>query len=740
MKQKLLKTVLVALALVTGSMGVKAQDYTLVQTLSFDDPITYTDGWAIVAGVNTLSQIDHDSGKAFLITADSKGSRDYYYRFTNNSFTSSTKWKIELDFAASTANTDQTLFYLYSSATGSSYGQFTQIEKLFSITDGANYTTDAKVYAGNDASNSLASITYASYKKTPSNWYHLVIEADENSDNTSLTITQNENTILSSTKVCGFVNPQGMSVRPGKGLGSIAIDNVKFYIVADKPIAPTAELTGVNNEERTITMSQVSNNDIYYYVTSSDFSIDDLTPVLYTKPVTISEPTYYVLYAKSGVNESDTANYYFPAGSMVNLANASVSLNEGYKIYNGVLSNPSFTIYAPNNSGVLLSPSTEKLEYSFTPLDGVESDRVEITSGDVFQPSLNGTLKVYASTTGYGESVFSIPVSAKYTPNFTYNYDQETADGLSGWSDVSSDWWAGATAYRSTATNSTTLGRLRFGNNTVTDVVIGWGVGRAGNNCSLKLRNFKLGEINILDIHTSTDGSDKNPVISKTIFATYGSGKDADISGEFYVTKLNTVKCLKVYAPVEATDLATVTSVGFATYSPSSNVSVPDDVKVYTVTVDAGGNSVTLHPVATGSVVEAGTGYVIEAAEGSYPFAVSNDAVNDIGNNALQVSDVTVTVGESDNIYVLAQRSDGNVGFLKVESGVEIPAGKAYLELSESQAKASFLSFGNIVTAIESTESTTKAGNGVYYSLQGIRTSAPAKGLYIINGKKVVVK
>lgn len=187
-------------------------------------------------------------------------------------------------------------------------------------------------------------------------------------------------------------------------------------------------------------------------------------------------------------------------------------------------------------------------------------------------------------------------------------------------------------------------------------------------------------------------------------------------------------------------DLATVTSVGFATYSPSSNVSVPDDVKVYTVTVDAGGNSVTLNPVPAGSVVEAGTGYVIEAAEGSYPFAVSNEAVSSIGENALTVSDGAVTVGESDNIYVLAQRTDGSVGFSIVASGVTIPAGKAYLDLSGSQAKASFLSFGNIVTAIESTESTTKAGNGVYYSLQGIRTSAPAKGLYIINGKKVVVK
>ena len=209
---------------------------------------------------------------------------------------------------------------------------------------------------------------------------------------------------------------------------------------------------------------------------------------------------------------------------------------------------------------------------------------------------------------------------------------------------------------------------------------------------------------------------------------------------EFYITKRNTVKSLNVYAPVEATDLATASNVGFATYSPSSNVAVPEDVKVYTVTVNAEQTAVTLNPVVAGSVVAAGTGYVIEAAEGTYPFAVSNEAVSEIGKNALKVSDGSVTVAAEDNIYVLAQRSNGNVGFSKVEEGVAIPAGKAYLQLSSGgEAKASFLSFGG-VTAIESVEANGKAGNNEYYTLQGVRTTAPVKGLYIVNGKKVVVK
>ena len=741
MKQKLLKTFLVAFALVTGSMGVKAQDYALVQSLTFEDAATLEEGWQTVAGDNTKSQIDHGYGKAFLITADSKGSRDYYYKFTNTSFLEAEKWKIELDFAASTANSAETLFYLYSSASGSSFGQFTSIEKLFSITDGASYTTTAKVYAGNDKTTSLADISYAAYKATPSAWYHLTITADK-TNGVCLAISEEGtgNVILNSTKVCDYVNPQGMSVRPGKGVGSIAIDNVNFYIVADKPIAPSVTLTGVNNNERTITMSQVQNNDIYYYTTPSDYSIEGLTATKYEKPITISEETFFVVYAKSGESISDYTQYHAKAGSVIDLNQPSVSLNEDYTLYNKVLSNPSFTIIEPNNSSVLLSPSTEKLEYSFTPDGAEESGRVTISSGYVFKPSSNGELKVYANTTGYGESVYTIPVSAKYTPNFTCNYDEVTAEDLSDWTDVSTGWWDGAVAYRSTASSNATLGRLRFGNNTVTDVVIGWGVGRTGNNCSLKLRNFKLGEINVLDIHTSTDGSDKNALTSKTFFATYGEGEQTNLSSEFYITKLNTVKSLNVYAPVDATDLATVSSVGFATYSPSSNVAVPENVKVYTVTVNAEQTAVTLNPVEASSVIAAGTGYVIEATEGTYPFAVSNEAVSGIGENALKVSDGSVTVAAEDNIYVLAQRSNGNVGFSKVAKGVAIPAGKAYLQLSSGgEAKASFLSFGG-VTAIESVEANGKANNNEYYTLQGVRTTAPVKGLYIVNGKKVVVK
>jgi hypothetical protein len=46
--------------------------------------------------------------------------------------------------------------------------------------------------------------------------------------------------------------------------------------------------------------------------------------------------------------------------------------------------------------------------------------------------------------------------------------------------------------------------------------------------------------------------------------------------------------------------------------------------------------------------------------------------------------------------------------------------------------------FGGEATGIEAVK-TTKA-NGEYYNLAGQRVAQPTKGLYIVNGKKVVIK
>ena len=85
------------------------------------------------------------------------------------------------------------------------------------------------------------------------------------------------------------------------------------------------------------------------------------------------------------------------------------------------------------------------------------------------------------------------------------------------------------------------------------------------------------------------------------------------------------------------------------------------------------------------------------------------------------------------------------IGFYKVKSNVtNIPGNKAFLVLTstEAQAKSFVLEFEDGgTTGIETIEnSKNSTDDGVYYDLQGRRVENPTRGIYIVNGKKVVIK
>ena len=85
------------------------------------------------------------------------------------------------------------------------------------------------------------------------------------------------------------------------------------------------------------------------------------------------------------------------------------------------------------------------------------------------------------------------------------------------------------------------------------------------------------------------------------------------------------------------------------------------------------------------------------------------------------------------------------IGFYKVKNNVtNIPGNKAFLVLTstEAQAKSFVLEFEDGgTTGIETIENSQKStDNGVYYDLQGRRVENPTRGIYIVNGKKVVIK
>lgn len=187
----------------------------------------------------------------------------------------------------------------------------------------------------------------------------------------------------------------------------------------------------------------------------------------------------------------------------------------------------------------------------------------------------------------------------------------------------------------------------------------------------------------------------------------------------------------------DATETVSVSDAGYATYATKYNVEVPEnnDVKVMTVKVNAEGTAVELNDVAAGKVIPANTGILVKAAQGDYNFVVTSKAVTTLDND-LKVDKEAVT-SDGAKYFALTTLSDGKVGFAKVAKNVVIPAGKAYL-MVENGSPAKFFGLDGEATGINSVK--TAKADGAYYTLEGVKTTKPVKGLYIHNGKKIIVK
>lgn len=181
-----------------------------------------------------------------------------------------------------------------------------------------------------------------------------------------------------------------------------------------------------------------------------------------------------------------------------------------------------------------------------------------------------------------------------------------------------------------------------------------------------------------------------------------------------------------------------VSAVKFATYVPTCNVVAPADVKVYTAKVNEAKSAVVLTEVPANSVIAKGTPVLVGAEAGSYTFAASADEAETLGNNDLKAATAD-TKGNGSTIYALVEQ-DGKAVFAPLKEGVAVSVGHAYLVLpAASAARFYSIQFGGETTGINEVNAAAKA-DGAYYTLQGVKTSKAAKGIYIHNGKKVVIK
>ena len=161
---------------------------------------------------------------------------------------------------------------------------------------------------------------------------------------------------------------------------------------------------------------------------------------------------------------------------------------------------------------------------------------------------------------------------------------------------------------------------------------------------------------------------------------------------------------------------------------------IPESVKAYTLTYTSGDKAEATEVEET---ITANTPVLLNGS-GSATFTGSGTVAADAANTAGALTGVFETTAVPAGSYVLQNQEDG-IGFYKVAEGSAINAKpfRAYLTAT-SGARSLKISFSG-TTGVQTIAAEAQQNSEVY-DLQGRRVAQPVKGLYIVNGKKMMVK
>lgn len=195
---------------------------------------------------------------------------------------------------------------------------------------------------------------------------------------------------------------------------------------------------------------------------------------------------------------------------------------------------------------------------------------------------------------------------------------------------------------------------------------------------------------------------------------------------------------VKMNAAAQLQDVATI-----ATFSAPFNAVVPNGAKAwYVKQVDD--NMAQLTAVPEGYAIPAEQGVllttnsatnvlVMEQADASTPMA-------DLTGNLLQASaQGSHVIASDDNAYVL-NTQQGQTAFYRAKVGSTLPRYKAYLQWKTTH-QAVTMNFAGIQTAVGNVVDNERNAPIAVYGLDGRKcSSTQAKGVYIVNGKKRMLK
>lgn len=207
----------------------------------------------------------------------------------------------------------------------------------------------------------------------------------------------------------------------------------------------------------------------------------------------------------------------------------------------------------------------------------------------------------------------------------------------------------------------------------------------------------------------------------------------------------STLKCSKYVISINTSDSkfsvqgyekVKTNGYGYCTYSSTNPVNIPGNAYYAT---DRNNGSARAIPL-TGNVAARTAMLVKGNTNTEFSFAVAASGTSYTASNAFKAGDATtaesgLSSGTGPYNYIL------NDDKFKAANGQTVGTNKAYLQLSAPANPARVLIFPeDDDTGISEIEATRNVGNEKFYNLSGQRIANPTKGLYIVNGKKIVVR
>lgn len=206
-----------------------------------------------------------------------------------------------------------------------------------------------------------------------------------------------------------------------------------------------------------------------------------------------------------------------------------------------------------------------------------------------------------------------------------------------------------------------------------------------------------------------------------------------------FATKLKIYATTAKYTRTIAADKYVTIALPFSAAVPSgfSAYYANDDLSSSSITFNKKNNEMIHEPYIIHNLSDESAEFVATSTEA----AVLNFDEATASVNAMKaVFKAKQLTSDSSNIYYVLQNStDGKVEFLKA-GGVWIGAFRGYLYTTSGGAKLSVVFDDGETTKIGTIDANGEIEVGDVYNLAGQRVQNPTKGIYIVNGRKVVIK